>query len=635
MSPANTFFQLATLQRAARIAAWFATSQCVAGTIFHYAGWWPNNPLLLSTWLLSLLAVLLVAWLEDEDPPVIRFQWVAAVGILMVLTHWAGMQSGRWNTQGIFDDAAWDLVFARERVATEGVPFQAAFFDDVGGISRETLFHYYIFSFFALFGYNLDVFLTAVTTLTGLNVLFITLSVGRVVPWRHAPLVAFVIAGTYPFLYGETYIAHRYAVAMPLASGAFYFLLGAFQERSVLRASLGGMLTGLCVAGAVMGKQVLVGSVVGAVAILVARRFKTTATERRLAAYATCGALVALIPLLVYIGFNTDTYLAREAGLVREFREKIHADGVAAIRLRAKEVADLFFAPFTAARHSCPDFPVIPWTLLPLVFLGLVAALLRQRFVLVLLAVVPIAGTFASGAFDFRVLIAAPFWILLGAIGAEWLWSRELPLRVAWAVRATVVVLLAGTVVLSVGFIRDMRTKQNPLWLLHPGSVGAVRVIRDAALGHPNPSPYVRTDELVTRAIPDDLPECFLTAGDGFGIATMLFDFLPRKDRLRLSGGLPQTYWSKEELWEQNRKALLAVEASQRDWLLAWQLTEAAEPVVAKFRRMLPRVGFLEYRFPMHFGELRVSTLRIPAAEVPEFLAALRLEEKLAPSPTP
>lgn len=78
------------------------------------------------------------------------------LGLLFALTHVWNFKTAPWNQNGLFDDAAWDIYFAKTHVLSNE-PFQPAYSDGIG-IAREAVFHCYITAFFVLFGYNLQSF---------------------------------------------------------------------------------------------------------------------------------------------------------------------------------------------------------------------------------------------------------------------------------------------------------------------------------------------------------------------------------------------------------------------------------------------------------------------------------------------
>ena len=74
--------------------------------------------------------------------------------VFFVLSHLWNFNTAPWNGNGLFEDSAVDLLFLKHYVI--GHPFQPAWFHPYPFlISRETLFHYYIWGFLHLFGFNI------------------------------------------------------------------------------------------------------------------------------------------------------------------------------------------------------------------------------------------------------------------------------------------------------------------------------------------------------------------------------------------------------------------------------------------------------------------------------------------------
>src|SRR6516225_1803216 len=114
-------------------------------------------------WLFSMLFLLfsflprpyaLVAYPKSLVKPKTAFFlfWM----LFFVVSHLWNFRTAPWNGNGLFDDSAVDLLYLKNYVI--GHPFQPAWFHEKPYplfISRETLFHYYVWGFFWLFGYNI------------------------------------------------------------------------------------------------------------------------------------------------------------------------------------------------------------------------------------------------------------------------------------------------------------------------------------------------------------------------------------------------------------------------------------------------------------------------------------------------
>src|SRR4029077_10334908 len=109
-------------------------------------------------WLLSIL-FLLLAFLPDPrelaadvktliTPKAAFFLfWI----LFFIVSHLWNFRTAPWNGDSLFDESANDLWYLKSHVI--GHPYQAAWFH--GFISRETLFHYYVWGFLKLFGFNI------------------------------------------------------------------------------------------------------------------------------------------------------------------------------------------------------------------------------------------------------------------------------------------------------------------------------------------------------------------------------------------------------------------------------------------------------------------------------------------------
>ena len=109
-------------------------------------------------WLLSML-FLLCAFLPDPRGLATGFKslvkpktafflfWI----LFFVVSHLWNFRTAPWNGDALFDESGNDLGYLKSHII--GHPYQAAWFHGI--ISRETLFHYYVWGFLKLFGFNI------------------------------------------------------------------------------------------------------------------------------------------------------------------------------------------------------------------------------------------------------------------------------------------------------------------------------------------------------------------------------------------------------------------------------------------------------------------------------------------------
>src|SRR3954469_8954886 len=239
-----------------------STIACAIATSLHYTRKYPGNPITWLAFLCSLFFLLATYFPSRTETK----EWLAAIwddkrflrvfGILtlvFIVSHIWNFKTAPWNQNGLFDDAAWDIYFAKKYVFTHE-PFQAAVSE---GIAREVGFHYYITPFFLLFGYNLLTFNCALILLGLATFLFTCLIVHRLFGNYFVTVVSAVVFNFLPLHFIETFVGHRYAMAAPLMTASLYFLMTGFSGRSLFRVVLGGILAAFCVESAIMGKHFL------------------------------------------------------------------------------------------------------------------------------------------------------------------------------------------------------------------------------------------------------------------------------------------------------------------------------------------------------------------------------------------
>ena len=170
---------------------------------------------------------------------ILRHKLFIFVIVLYFSSHLINFSTAPWNQNGLFDDAAWDIYFAKNHVFA-GIPFQAAYFDNVGLISREVVFHYYISIFFKLFGYNLLIFNISLLILGFITILFTTLIIQRLFKNVFITVLSAIIINFFPLHFLHIFAGHRYAIAAPLVVVSLYYLYTAFANNSRFRTFIFG-----------------------------------------------------------------------------------------------------------------------------------------------------------------------------------------------------------------------------------------------------------------------------------------------------------------------------------------------------------------------------------------------------------
>ena len=376
--------------------------------------------------------------------------WVA----FFIVSHLWNFRTAPWNGDSLFDESANDLGYLKSYVI--GHPYQAAWFHGV--ISRETLFHYYIWGFLKLFGFNILSYEAALFVIWLTVFVFTLLLVDMFFESYVVTSVSAVILNFLPFAFIYTFVGYRYPMTAALAVVSLYFLhLGfrthlmntercshgavrrsgstvpdesnapegrgykiteaAGRSRSRLYLSLGGIAAGLCLASSIPGKQYVLALVIAAplYGAFYWKSLKRTVVWNSLALI-VYSFLAAATPILCYFIFNREAYTSYEGMYLHQFLDAVRGTPAPHdMRYYVTGLRNCFFAAQFWPRLLFPDCLPIPlpyyWVLVP----GAVLAVWEKRYEVVLLATLPVVGVFVTGgpAVEQRLLLAIPFWIIL------------------------------------------------------------------------------------------------------------------------------------------------------------------------------------------------------------------------------
>ena len=230
---------------------------CVLSGVAHYrkAGWRDSwHPI---GWLLSM-AFLVFAFAPRQRDLTAAFKSLVKPktafflfwALFFVLAHLWNLRTAPWNGDGIFDDAARDLLYLKTNVISQ--PFQAAWFTS-DNWAYETLFHYYLWPWLHLFGYNILTNEAALLALWCTTFLFTLLLTDL---FFESYVVTSVIALVFtflPFAFIYSFFAFHYEMAAPLCVASVYLLHVGFKTDSSFCLALGGIAAGLCLASSLLG----------------------------------------------------------------------------------------------------------------------------------------------------------------------------------------------------------------------------------------------------------------------------------------------------------------------------------------------------------------------------------------------
>src|SRR5438128_6137379 len=240
---------------------------CASAGAAHYrkATWGdPWHPI---GWLLSML-FLLAAFLPGREGLATAFKFLIKPKtafflfwiLFFVVSHLWNFRTAPWNGDALFDESGNDLGYLKSNVI--GHPYQAAWFHGI--ISRETLFHYYVWGFLKLFGFNILSYEAALFVIWLTAFVFALLLVDLFFVSYIVTSVAALSFNFLPFAFIYTFVGYRYPMTVALAVVSLYFLHLGFRTTSRFDLSLGGIAAGLCLSSSIPGKQYLLALLIAA-----------------------------------------------------------------------------------------------------------------------------------------------------------------------------------------------------------------------------------------------------------------------------------------------------------------------------------------------------------------------------------
>jgi hypothetical protein len=607
---------------------------CAVGATAHYLKWAWTNPWQPIGWLLSML-FLLCAFLPDPrglatgfrsliKPKIVFFLfWI----LFFVVSHLWNFRTAPWNGDSLFDESANDLGYLKSYVI--GHPYQAAWFNGI--ISRETLFHYYVWGFLKLFGFNILSYEAALFLIWLTAFVFTLLLVDLFFGSYIVTSVAALSFNFLPFAFIYTFVGYRYPMTILFCIASVYFLHLGFRKASCFALTLGGIAGGLCLASSIPGKQYLLALVIAAplYAVFYWRSLKRTVAWSSLAVI-VYSFLAAATPILCYIIFNREHYTYYEGTYIHRFWDAVRGTPAPNdMRYYVTGLWNCFFAAQWWPRLLFPDFLPIPlpyyWLLLP----GFVLAVWQKRFEVVLLATLPVVGVFVSGgpAVEQRLLLAIPFWIILISFTLAGL----LKLR-PWPGVQIVVGVLVGLILLkglgpSIRYIYSKTKSPFAIYHYAQHQVAVSRFLKHVVAGqeHPGPPRLERDEFNRIKGIADPPYDTFICQNDAYSIIHLFLHDYDDDKILAFCSNLPfGAVMTEQDVWNANKKAITNYVPSTKDLKLIWERDSKTERIIRMFQplRDLGTEESISYSFA---GRVRIFyVLNITNKNIRQFQERVR-----------
>ncbi len=527
-----------------------------------------------------------------------------------------------WNGDALFDESGNDLGYLKSNII--GHPYQAAWFHGI--ISRETLFHYYVWGFLKLFGFNILAYEVALFVIWLTAFVFTLLLVDLFFGSYIVTSVTALVFNFLPFAFIYTFVGYRYPLTVALAVVSLYFLHLGFRTTSRFYLSLGGITAGLCLASSIPGKQYVLTLLIAAplYAVFYWSSLKRTAAWSSLAVI-VYSFLAAAAPILCYIIFKLGDYTYYEGAYLHQFWNAVRGTPAPNnMRYYATGLWNCFFAAQFWPRLLFPDALPIPlpyyWLLLP----GFVLALWQKRFEIVLLATLPVVGVFVTGgaAVEQRLLLAIPFWIILMSFTLAGLLKLRPWRGVQIVLCVTSALILIDGLVPSIRYIYS-KTK-SPFSIHHfaQQQVAVSRFLKHVVAGqeHPGP-PHLERDEFNRiKGIPAAPDDTLICQNDAYSIIHLfLYDYDDGKI-LSFCSGLP-FFWvmTEQDVWNANKKAISTYVPTNKNLKLIWERDPKTERIIRMFQSL--RDFAMEDSISFSFGgRLRTFyVLNIPNKNIRQF----------------
>lgn len=576
-------------------AAMFSAVICLVASCLHYTNRFVGNPV---TWI-SWVAGMIFLWLAFFPPaaglkeklksPQFLITLIIFFGMVLLFfpSHLWNFQTAPWNQNGLFDDAAWDIHFAKSYVL-EGHPFQAAVFLPGNSAAREVVYHLYLIPFFKTLGFNLLTFVIALLILGFITVFFTTLLIQKLFRNYLVTVASALILNFLPLHFIHTFVGHRYAIVAPLLISSMYFLYTGYKRKSNFRIAVSSILAGLCLSSAIMGKQYLY-ALCGALVFSLIFNFQKAFTQPnwKLTKLFVAGIIISAMPLLIYILYNQSIYIANEGSYANQFINTINNEGWRGFMTFYTRMIDCLFHN-TWYRWFLPDFVLIPLPYYLLLIPGLVIAFWKRQYWFITLSLIAPAGAFIAGFSDYRVLHAAPFWVILMGFTINEMTKAKIENGAVKLVgmTATVIIVLAGLVP-CVKYLNEKSKDPYSVWYFAQKDVAVTRYIRDIVAGVPNPSPKFRPQEFNKLAgfnSPDY--DTLVCQKLGYAIThTFLYDYNDQKI-MSLSDQMPFNLFEEPEILRINKNAIENYQKTDKNLKLIWEVTEKTNRIIAEFKKL-------------------------------------------------
>ena len=587
-------------------------------------------------WLLSML-FLLCAFLPDPGGLATGFKslikprtafflfWL----LFFITSHLWNFRTSPWNGNALFDESGWDLYFLKSRIM--GHPFQPVWPDHIT-MARETFFHYYVWAFLRLFGYNILSYEAALFLIWCTIFVFTLLLVHLLFRSYIVTSVTALVFNFLPFAFIFTFAGYRYPMSTALGVVSLYFLHLGFKSASSFYLSLGGITAGLCLAAAIPGKQYVLVLVLFAL-LYAGLHLKTLKRSVNWSSVSLIvyGFLAGAMPILCYIVLYRADYTYYEGTFIRRFWQAMQGHpSPNDMHFYVIRIWNCFFKN-PGERQFIPDALLIPLPYYFFLLPGLVLAVIKRRYEIAMLATIPVISGFVAGAEERRVgLLSMPFWVILMGFAFAGLLRLRLPPGFKIIILGVAGSALACGFVPSIQYIYGKTKSPFSVYHFAQAEVAASRFLKNIVAGREPTNPHLERDELKRHEGRDAAYDTLVCPTMAYSILHLFLHDYGDQKILSFCGGSPMTVMSQQEIWRLNKKAIADYVPRGKDLKLIWQIDRPKTDNIIKMYeplRQLATEQTISYSFvsgDAFGGESKFYVLDIHGHNIPEFQEGVR-----------
>ena len=512
--------------------------------------------------------------------------------------------------------------------------------------------------FFKLIGYNLLAYSISLTILGFTTLLFTSLLIHKIFNNYFITVLFAVVFNYFPLHFLQTYTGHRYAIAAPLITASFYFIYSGYKDKSYFRIVIGAILAGLSVESAVMGKQYLI-ALCFAGALCVLFNFKKTFTRVNwnLTKLLVLGIIISLVPLILYVYYNP-IYFRHESDLTTDFINTFKTYGLngnnGIIEKYFNQFKDVMIGENTEFRWFSPDFVTIPFVYYIFLIPGLFIAFFKKNYTIIIMGLLPVAGSFVSRCIDMRFLHAVPFWIIImsytfyeitslsGLTDINKLYynrvslynnknsgtkskfiemmngyvsNKNFPKQFIWCIVLLIsFCLLLYGLIPCINYVSDKSKDPFSIRLLPQEDVAVSRYVRDIVAGVPNPSTEMKWQELKKlQGLPEPTFDSLVCQKHGYAITHLFLQDYGDDKIMSFCGQFYSDMFSASDLLNLNGTAVESyVKNNNKDLKLVWEVAANTTPIIEKFKKLnnLGSDQLLTSQFEGHTFSFYILTIK-------------------------